>query len=109
MSVCGIAVWYNGPVAHFGAADQEETDMSTRVHCFTGSAIVERSKRVATLDGRGWTSVADGKESATISVEIDVGAIIRYLGEKAMRNRSGRARGLGGLIKVKASDVQKVA
>lgn len=82
--------------------------MTARVHCFTGSAVVERGKRIPTADGRGWTTISDGKEIGTIGVEIDVGEIIRQLGEKAMRNKSRRARGLGGLITVKAYDVRKV-
>lgn len=80
----------------------------SRVHCFSGTVEVARGKRVPTADGRGWTTIPDGRESATIGVEIDVGEIIRQLGTKAINNKSRRARGLGGLVTVKAYDLRKV-
>jgi hypothetical protein len=76
----------------------------SRVHCFSGELRRARSKKVATLDGRGWTSAPDGYETAKLEIEIDLDAIIRDIGERAMRSKRNTARGLSGAIKVKAVD-----
>jgi hypothetical protein len=78
----------------------------SRVHCFSGNVTLDRSRRVPTADGRGWTSVIDRRETGTVNVEIDVGEIIRQLGQKAMLNKSRSARGLSGLIKVKVMSIK---
>lgn len=76
----------------------------SRVHCFRGEYRIARGKKVATLDGRGWTSAPDGYESATIELEIDIDAILRHVGERAIRSSRSRAGAMSGAIKAKAID-----
>ena len=44
---------------------------------------------------------------ADISIEIDVGAIIRHFGIKAALNKSKRSRCLSGMVKIRAENVKK--
>jgi hypothetical protein len=43
---------------------------------------------------------------ARVDVSIDLDGIFEELGAKALRNKSGKARGLGGLITVKAKELK---
>jgi hypothetical protein len=63
-------------------------------------------KRVPTADGRGYTSVKDGYRTGSIRIEIDVEAIARFLGRKALLNRTRRSKGLSGMVKVQATNVK---
>lgn len=47
---------------------------------------------VPTTDGRGVKCVEDGESDYTVEVSIDLEQIVRVLGRKAVRNRTGVAR-----------------
>lgn len=70
---------------------------SDRVHIFTGRA---QDRRVP-FNKPNYILAAD------VTVEIDVGSIIRYFGLKAASNRSGRSRALSGMIKIKAENISR--
>ena len=74
---------------------------------YKGTAQRPHGKRVATNDGRGWTTVPDGISTADIELEIDVVSLIEWLGVKAIGNRSHRARAIGGLIIARARNVRR--
>lgn len=74
----------------------------SRVHCFSGTVRIPRSKKVATQDGRGWTSAPDGYETAKIELEIDIDAVIKDIGFSAIRSKRGIAHRLNRCIKAKA-------
>lgn len=74
---------------------------------YKGTAQRSRHKKVPTDDGRGFKVIADGIEMGDITLEIDVAAISRRLGEKALASRGKRSRALGGLIVVRASNVRR--
>lgn len=63
-----------------------------------------RTRKVETDDGRGMRTIPDGSETADIELTIDLDAIARRLGSKAMRNKTNRASMMWGLVKVKASN-----
>jgi hypothetical protein len=62
-------------------------------------------KRVPTDDGRGTTSKPNGTRTAMIEIEINMTDLVQHLGVKAMFNKTRRARGLGGIVKVSAMNV----
>lgn len=55
----------------------------------------------------GHTTVPDGYEIADIEITADLEAIARRLGIKAMRNKSGKATALHGLVKVYVSNSKR--
>lgn len=66
-------------------------------------------KTVVTPTGERVTilSVPDGTLSGDITVQIDVEEIVRTIGAQALRNKSRRAVGLGGLIVALASNLKR--
>lgn len=53
--------------------------------------------------GKSYRSVPDGSVSAIVHLRIDVDALIRKLGAKALRSKGGKAREAGGLIEAVVS------
>lgn len=72
-----------------------------------GTAKRERTKKIATTDGRGFSWIADGFDVADIGVEIDVDYIVQQLGEQAIGNKSTRSKALNGAIVVQAYNVRR--
>lgn len=68
----------------------------------------EIGKKVETDGGRGMKTVPDGHELADVEISVDVDALARRLGVKAMRNKTGRATISWGLVKVKVVRRQRV-
>lgn len=56
----------------------------------------------------GWTTVPDGYELADVELSIDLEEVARRLGVKAMKNKSGRASMMWGLVSVKVTKRQRV-
>lgn len=75
---------------------------------FTATCTRAIGKKVATADGRGWTTVPDGTEHADITIEIDVAALVKWLGPKAMQNKARKTRLAGGDIIVRATNIRRV-
>jgi len=48
--------------------------------------------------GESWTRVPDGMISGTVTLGIDLQAIVNYLGRKALTSKRGRATGMRGDI-----------
>lgn len=65
-----------------------------------------KSKRVPTEDGRGWTSAPNGTRAGEILLEINLDEIVRQLGRKALFNKTRKARGLRGIVKVTAIKIE---
>lgn len=76
---------------------------------FTGTCIRRIGKKVATADGRGWTTIPDGSETADITIEIDVAALLKWLGPKAMHNKARKTKLAGGDIVVRAANIRRVS
>jgi hypothetical protein len=65
------------------------------------------SNRVYIYSGKVSDTRRSSYITADITVEIDVGEIIRWWGMKAATNKSGRSKALSGAIKLKATNVAK--
>lgn len=48
--------------------------------------------------GTGFTTEPDGEEEADLEVVVDMAWIAQKLGHRAMKNKTGRARYLGGAV-----------
>jgi hypothetical protein len=66
--------------------------------------ITERQK---TDDGRGWKWIEAGKLTADIYLTIDLDAIARDLGCKAIGNKNRRSKYMGGVVVVEAVNIRK--
>lgn len=84
--------------------------MSDRIYCYTGKTSRTLCKRVTTYreDGteNGFTTTPDGTETADVEMTIDVGELVRTLGDAALRSKSGRASARHGAIKLKVTNRQ---
>lgn len=67
-----------------------------RRECFRKEAVPAQGNH-----GEGMRTVPDGHETADIELTVDVEALARRLGIKAMKNKGGRATIAWGLIVVK--------
>lgn len=52
----------------------------------------------------GWRTVPDGYELGDIELVIDMDALMRVMGDKALRNTTGKATIASGLIKARVSN-----
>lgn len=69
---------------------------------FTGIRRQLRKKVPVSGEGStGFTTVPDGYEEAVIDVDVDLAAIARLLGTKAMGNSKGVSKYLQGLVTVR--------
>lgn len=75
----------------------------------TYGPITRKLSRGVNMEGGGWRSVPDGQERAEVLLSVDLEAIAYELGQKAMRNKSGKAKAFNGLIVVKALKRQRIA
>lgn len=75
----------------------------------SGQHVRPRGKKQSTLDGRGWTTVPDGRDIADIEIEIDLDAIKRQLVDKAMSNKSRCAKICHGAVVVRARNLRHIA
>ena len=71
---------------------------SPTIQVFKGIARDLRKRVPLSGAGEGFTTVADGREIAEIEVIVDLAQIARDLGPRAMANRSGRSRYMGGAV-----------
>lgn len=78
--------------------------MSEAKHYFGNQkfrVLVEKAR-----ESNGWKASYEDR-ICRVDVTVDVAAIMAELGAKAIRNKSKRARALGGLVVVKASQEQR--
>lgn len=66
-----------------------------------GTVQVPAYKRVATLDGRGWTSVRDGTRSAEVVLELDIDELIKEYGSRALESKGKKSSLAAGAIKAR--------
>lgn len=77
---------------------------------FKSTCTRDIGKKVATTSngGVGWTTIPDGREVANITIDIDVAALLKWLGPKAMRNKARKTKLAGGDIVVRATNIRRV-
>jgi len=66
------------------------------------------TKMIKTDDGRGRRSVANGFLVGDLRIIVDTDALIRAIGEKALRSKGKRSQLQGGAVIVEAFDVKHI-
>lgn len=73
---------------------------------FTVRVPVTRKEKITENGWSGHRSVPDGEVSADLLVEIDIEALVKDMGARAVRSKGGKC--IDGYVKVTARDRQKV-
>lgn len=70
---------------------------------------VTRSERMQRAGGSvSWGSVDDGTLTGTVELFIDIGAIMKQLGGKALHSKGKKARAMRGAIEMRASNLVRI-
>jgi hypothetical protein len=77
------------------------------VATFKGTVTRDRGKKVQTDDGKEWTTVPDGTETADINLTIDMAALLKYLGTRAMASRGKKSVEARGMIQARAYNIRR--
>lgn len=64
------------------------------------SVEVSRTEITEHSYGKAYRSVPDGELTGTVTLRVDIDALVMKLGDKALRSIGGKARGMGGLVEV---------
>lgn len=75
---------------------------------FQATITRPRGKKVVTENGRGWTTVPDGIETADITLEVDVQALMQMLGRRAMGAKTRKSVLAGGDIVARATNIRRI-
>lgn len=62
-----------------------------------------KTKRVATQDGYGFTTVDDGFIIADLDVHVDIEALVAAIGRRAIKSKSGKSILQGGAVTVRVA------
>ena len=73
-----------------------------------GTVTIQLSKLERTEDGRSLTSRPAGEREGVVELTVDVEELVRVLGARALRNKSRRAIGMGGLVKARVTREKEV-
>jgi len=80
----------------------------SRAHTVSQTATLQREIRKKVETGTGFHHVPDGHENADVELTADLAGLVQRLGLKAMKNKTGRASAMHGLLKVRVTRRQRV-
>lgn len=76
---------------------------------FTGIRRQLRKRVPVSESGTGFTTVPDGYEEAVVDVDVDMAAIAKLLGSKAMGSKRGVSKYMNGLVTVRVVSRARVS
>ena len=78
------------------------------MHKQTFTVTVNKRKKIPLVEGRGYSTVADGQERWSVEVSVDMEALAKVLGPKAVSAAGKKSVEASGLVVVKAIRCEQV-